>query len=418
MANSSRKPDLVRRDAEQKGYSRILFQQGKPVCDFELTLLGDLANPQRMAEQYIGSGVPAGNDGFVIGKLDVAAGDFTIGAGRCLVNGKEVTLGADTTYRKQPHKPPEAAFPKGSVNIYLHVFPTEITELEDPDLRNKDDVGIVTAVREKTDWEVLVSSATLKATDNYLLATFNTKQSDNAGLVDRRRKELTVAALRDEFDALGGTASSLNDRLNASLNPDGTLKNNLVDNTRLADNAVTGDKIADGSVTNKELAANAVTKLQLAENAVTTNAILNESVTDKKLAVNAVNEANLVSNAVTNRTIQDGAVSLQKLGLTPVGKGTIDVPPAAIVNNVTIPGETVALLLNGEQHAFFLVSVVVVAPKTPGLSNRVHWIHRVVGGVGGPPGNKPFHQQQILLQNFTTTTKVTVDFQAFMIADT
>lgn len=392
MANSSRKPDLVRRDAEQKGYSRILFQQGKPVCDFELTLLGDLANPQRMAEQYIGSGVPAGNDGFVIGKLDVAAGDFTIGAGRCLVNGKEVTLGADTTYRKQPHKPPEAAFPKGSVNIYLHVFPTEITELEDPDLRNKDDVGIVTAVREKTDWEVLVSSATLKPTDNYLLATFNTKQSDNAGLVDRRRKELTVAALRDEFDALGGTASSLNDRLNASLNPDGTLKNKLVDNTRLADNAVTADKIADGSVTNKELAAN------------------------------AVNEANLTDNAVSKRTIQDGAISIAKLASKLTLDLEIKVPRATTVGTTSqtvVPGEVIIGIQNGDEPVFLMISVRVTSPKTITegtelAEHGVRWMQR--SAWISSQGNQ-IHQHQLILQNFNPKLDYKVACKAFRITE-
>jgi len=63
MHSFSIDPSQVLKDATKKGYSRVRFQQGKPLLDRELNLLGDLSNPQRIAEPYIGSGVPAGSDG-------------------------------------------------------------------------------------------------------------------------------------------------------------------------------------------------------------------------------------------------------------------------------------------------------------------------------------------------------------------
>jgi hypothetical protein len=59
MHSFSKDPKQVLLDANTKGYSRVRFQQGKPLLDRELNLLGDLAHPARIAEPYIGSGVPA-----------------------------------------------------------------------------------------------------------------------------------------------------------------------------------------------------------------------------------------------------------------------------------------------------------------------------------------------------------------------
>jgi len=380
MAKSSRNPNDVLRDAEQKGYSRILFQQGKPVCDFELTLLGDLSNPQRLAAQYIGSGVPAGSDGFAIGNLNID-GDFTIRGGRCLVNGYEVLLPTDTTYKTQPHQEHVRPFvPNQRFNVYLRVFPTEITEQEDEILRNKGDVGVVTAVREKTDWEVLVSDVTINLRDHFLLATFDT---ESGRVTDRRRKGLTMATLRDEFDALGGTDASLNDRLNVSLNPDGTLKSNVVGNPQLN----------------------------------------NGSVTDKKLAANAVNEVSLATNAVSNRTIQDGAISIAKLA----SKLTLDlkdvpVPRATTVGTTSptlVPGEVIIGIQNGDEHVFLMISVRVISPRTilEGTEPQVNGVKWMQRSAWISSQGTQIHQHQLVLQNFNPKVDYKVACKAFRITE-
>src|SRR5581483_10195447 len=120
-----------------KGYSRVLFQQGLPVLDRELNLAGDLANPQRLAEHYLGNGVPADSaNAFRVSNLDVANNNFTIEAGRCLVGGGEVRLAANTTFKAQPHPPNPAVLPAGASNVYLRVFRSEVTGAQDSDLLN------------------------------------------------------------------------------------------------------------------------------------------------------------------------------------------------------------------------------------------------------------------------------------------
>jgi hypothetical protein len=369
MANSSRNPNDVLRDAEQKGYSRILFQQGKPVCDFELTLLGDLSNPQRLAAHYIGSGVPAGSDAFAIGGLDVAGGNFSIRGGRCLVAGHEVVLSRSTTYKLQPHQERVQPFPSESFNVYLRVFRTEITDSQDADLGNKNDVGIVTAVREKTDWEVLVSSAVIDQPDHFLVAIIDTTTKV---VTDRRRKGLTMAALRDEFDALGGTGASLNARLNTSLNADGTLKNEIVNTAQLANASVNEQKLAD--------------------------------------------------NAVSRRTIQNGAISVEKL----TSKRTVDlevkVPRATTLGTTSptvVPGEVIIGLHNGDEHAFLMISVRVTSPTTilDGIEpaqNGVRWMQRSAWILSE---GTQVHQHQLILQNFNPKQEYKVACKAFRIAE-
>src|SRR5713226_1249114 len=203
----SRDPAAVLQDALQKGYTRVRFQQGKPLLDRELNLLGDLSSPSRLADQYLGNGVPSGSDGFRITNLNVPGNDFTIVAGRCLVGGNEVVLAADTTYRTQPNRANIGALPAGASNVYLRNTLRPVTPAEDPSLGNTGpgDVGQVTAVRDKADWEVLVSAAVINARDVFLLAVINTGANS---VTDRRRLELTVAGVRDEVNTARGTTAS------------------------------------------------------------------------------------------------------------------------------------------------------------------------------------------------------------------
>src|SRR5687768_2237948 len=65
-----------------KGYIGLHFEQGVPLRDEDLNLLGDLvlAAARVIATGYIGSGVAAGRDGFEVAG-EGADNDFTIRAG-------------------------------------------------------------------------------------------------------------------------------------------------------------------------------------------------------------------------------------------------------------------------------------------------------------------------------------------------
>ncbi len=241
MANFSRNPVTVRDDALAKGYDRVLFQQGKPVLDRELNLLADLVSPQRLIEYHIGNGVPDGGDGFRISNLDMANNDFSVSAGRCLVGGHDIVLSTETTYKTQPHAENVAPLPAGTSYVYLRVFTNEVGSTEDSDLNNtgtstNPDVGFETAVRRKVEWEVRVETVEQSGEDYFLLAVID---KGSATVTDRRRMGLTMASMRDEVTTARGSLTSLDARLDVSLNENGT----LIDGA-----TVTGDLIVNGKV--------------------------------------------------------------------------------------------------------------------------------------------------------------------------
>jgi hypothetical protein len=387
MGNYSKDPQVVLQDAIDRGYCCVRFQQGKPLLDRELNLLSDLASPRSLAENHLGNGVPANSNGFRIGGLNVAANDFTIEAGRCLVGGYQVVLSANTAYKTQPHQANVAALPPGSSNVYLHVFRSEVTGTDDNSLLNGDDVGLETAIREKVVWEVLVTPQVRTASDHFLLAIIDT---GTASVRDRRRTGVTLSAVRDELALGRGSANQLSDRLDASLAADGTLKANAVTTAQMANNAVVTAKLADGAVTaakladnavitakladnavvTAKLADNAVTSAKLADNAVVTAKLANNAVTSAKLAdgnvvtaklaANAVAEPNLANNAVSNRTIANGAVSIAKLSAAIVLDTQVSVPAAAVAGQ---PSELAVNIQVVDELAFFLISVQFVGPR-------------------------------------------------------
>ncbi len=122
MGNYSKDPATALQTALSKGYSRVRFQQGKPILDRELNLAADLAGCERLAQQYIGDGVPAGSAGFQITGLNTPTGDFSILPGTCRVGGLEIVLANPTTYRTQPNTGLVGPLPAGSSSVYLHVF--------------------------------------------------------------------------------------------------------------------------------------------------------------------------------------------------------------------------------------------------------------------------------------------------------
>ncbi len=354
----SRDPAVVLQDAIQKGYARVRFQQGKPVLDRELNLLGDQSSPTLLADQYLGNGVPSGNGGFRIGNLNVASNDFTIEAGRCLVAGHEVALAANTTYRTQPNNANVAALPAGASNVYVRAVLRPVTQAEDAALGNTGpgDVGQVTAVRDKADWEVLVSAAPINARDHFLLAVVNTAANT---VTDRRRADLTLAAVRDEVSGARGTTASVGARVGVSLADDGALRANVV----------TGPQLANA--------------------------------------------------AVVRRTIADGAVSVAKLSPAAILDVQVTVPPAPGAGQVA---ELAVDVESADEHAFHLVSVRYVGPRPAGLPppvafvNFFNWTRRTAL-VKAPGTTQITHRHQILLQN-PNNFAITVACKAYRIAET
>lgn len=213
MGNYSRDPAATLQSALGKGYSRVRFQQGKAILDSELNLAADLASPDRLAQQYIGNGVPAGTTGFQISALDIANGDFTILPGTCLVAGLEVTLASQATYKTQPITARVAPLPAGESGVYLHVFTDEVTSAQDSDLANAGTVGTETSVRLRNNWEVVVSATPINDPQYLSLATIDTTLDK---IIDFRAAVMTVSAASAELKDARGNAASLGERLNTS----------------------------------------------------------------------------------------------------------------------------------------------------------------------------------------------------------
>jgi|GEM_PF-2894309 len=414
MGDFSRDPEIVLQEAITNGYSRVRFQQGKPLLDRELNLLADLASPQRFARSNFGNGVRSDGNDFLIGGLNVAGNDFTITAGTCLVDGCEAILAANATYRTQPRNENVAPLPAGNSNVYLKVFRTETTGAKDAALLNALDVGAETSLREKVEWEVLVTTQTINTRDHFLLATINTA---GPSVTDRRRKGLNVSAIRDELTNARGSAAQLSVRLDASLAANGTLKPNVVGNTqitdnaitvtRLADNSVATGKLADNAVIAQKIAANAVTNTQLADNAVGPTKIAANAVTNTQLADNAVGPTKIAANAVTNTQLADNAV-----GPTKIANGAVTIAklnaPQVVNQQVTVAAapangrtEAVVTLAETDGHAFFLVSVHFDEPRTVGplpFSRSIDWQYRVT--MIKPPLLPQFrHVHQVVIGN-------------------
>jgi len=446
MGDFSRDPDTTLQDAIAKNYSRVRFQQGKPLLDRELNLLADLASPQRFAQNNFGNGVRSEGDDFLITGLSVPNNDFTITGGSCLVNGYEIVLAGNTTYKNQPRNEHVANLPGGVSNVYLRVFRSEVTGAQDALLLNAGDVGSETAVRERVEWEVLVSTVVIATSDHFLLAVINTL---GPTVDDRRRRGLNVSAMRDELATARGSTAQLGTRLDVSLAANGSLRPNIVGNVQVADNAITANKIVDGSVGTAEVADGAVTTPKIADNAVTTQKIPDNAVGTAKIPDNAINAAKIANNAVTtakiadanvttpklalanftepilannsvsNRTILNGSVSIAKLNAPQVVNLQVSVPAAPAPGQ---RGETVVTLQELDDHAFFMVSVHFDGPRPvlPPLVASLRsfdWFYRVALNKFAGIGSQPYrHFHQVVIQN-PNTAEISVTVRAFRISE-
>jgi hypothetical protein len=370
----SQDPQTALTNALGKRYTRVRFQEGKPVLDRELNLAVDLAGPQRLAQTYIGNGTPPGDNGFAITALNVAGNEFAIAAGRAMVNGQEVALAANTTYRTQPVQTNVGIIPAGTSNVYLRPVPTEISSAQDTDLGNPNDVHAETAIRERLDWEVIVSAAAITTPDVYLLAVINTV---GPTIQDRRRLTLSAAALRDEVTAARGSAADLGTRLNTSLAPGGALVASAVATAQLTDGCVQA----------------------------------------AKLAPNAVSEPVLANAAVSNRTIANGVVTIAKMTQTPVFNGQVAVPASPGAGQL---GTMVVNLLTADEPAFLLISMHFDGPRpalpaaTP-FNQSFTWKHQT--SLVKPANATAFqHFHSVVIEN-PATSAISVTCKAYRLSE-
>lgn len=234
MGDYSKDPNTVLQDARAKGYSRVLFQQGKPMLDRDLNLLGDLNSTRRLAKHYVGRGpLPAEvdweqNNAFKITGLDFANNDFVIKAGTIIVDGLEVVLAQDTTYKTQPHRENVKPLPSGYSVVYLRVFTSEVGEADDPELQNNEDLGFATSLRERVEWEVSVVpyGEAFPPVDPYYVLALMTPSANS--VTDQRVPLQTLEQVARELRLAAGNQPTMSYRLSKVLKQDGALEDDVV----------------------------------------------------------------------------------------------------------------------------------------------------------------------------------------------
>jgi hypothetical protein len=350
MGNYSKDPANVLQDALTKNYARVRFQQGKPILDRELNLLGDLASPQRLAP-YIGNGVPASDGLYADKPANPQVVDFYLMPGRCMVNGLELVINDRVSYRGQPHQdnlqfswpgsgtggtgpggPGGGGGPvldsiqaprpgdggvistgSGAGYVYLRVFLAEVNDTADSNLQNPGDIGFETSLRQKVDWELLLLELPVTEPDYFLLADY--KVTTGGILSDpstqssiAKSSKLAAASIQSSIPAPtgGGIITEWNDRRVQGL----TLEQVRVDLDAVALylRAVSAILNRDGS-----LQPNSVTTANIQDNAVATSKLQDLSVITSKLANFAVGNTKLQDLSISNGKLQDLSVGNTKL---------------------------------------------------------------------------------------------------------
>lgn len=160
MGNFSTDPLRELERSRAQGYVGVRIEQGVPVLDRDLNLLGDLvaSTVREILEAHLGSGVAGRGDAFAVRAVP-AENDLRIrGGGACLVGGIQVEIGDDLDYGAQPGAPAlttPAADREDAV--YLDVWVDEVDAARDGALANGADVGMQTSVRLRPAWRVCVA---------------------------------------------------------------------------------------------------------------------------------------------------------------------------------------------------------------------------------------------------------------------
>lgn len=164
MGNFSVDPQQNANTSRQKDYVGVRIEQGVPVLDRDLNLLGDViaASVREVVDRYLGSGTAPNDNGFAI-LANGSSNNFTLTAGSYLVGGLHVTNTANRLYTSQPNVAVLTTPPVGVTRpdvVYLDVWLTEVDELEDTSLANDVDVRMRTSVRVRPAWAVRVAENT------------------------------------------------------------------------------------------------------------------------------------------------------------------------------------------------------------------------------------------------------------------
>jgi len=219
-----------------KHYVGVRLQQGVPIVDADWNELEDIRKYELQAflKEYVGNGIPQGNEGFHIlpavvekkeedieNNFTIKGGDGTR-AGRCLVEGWDVINESDLQYKDQSlfkdpdlHKVwdvkplPVLTTPAAdrTDTVYLDVWEREVDYHEDRKHLFNEDIGIETCVRIKREWVVRVAetASALPAAPVghvfYVLAQF-ARQANKARILpphitDRRRTGLSLVSTLD-----------------------------------------------------------------------------------------------------------------------------------------------------------------------------------------------------------------------------
>jgi len=213
--NFSKPPSQVLADALAKQYVSVHIEQGVPLLDRDVNLLGDLLSAllQRIVRRHIGDGVAGASDAidFAI-QPNGNPQDFAIRSGTYLAGGTVVTLAADASYGTQVVPPGAAALPNLTARrvsdpdprtdtVYLDVWTDEIDDKGDPGLGNTDDVGTLTSTRAKVQFLVRVAENAATpppepALHSYVaLAQVIRPAAGNVSIIDARVTQLSIARM-------------------------------------------------------------------------------------------------------------------------------------------------------------------------------------------------------------------------------
>lgn len=229
MGNFSRDPQTRLNDSVAKHYVSVGLQQGVPILDADWNELENLRRyeHEKLGASFVGSGVPAGDDGFRI-LMSAADNDFAIRKGILLVQGKATVNDSDTTFLTQPNSALAniLATPAADVSlvVYIDVWESEVRSVDDHDLVDSR-IGVETCIRLKRQWVVLTATGTSAADipvpavghTVQLLAVVNRKAA-NAKIefdmiADQRRLHLTLSdvtkAPLEIYGALGNLTFTL-----------------------------------------------------------------------------------------------------------------------------------------------------------------------------------------------------------------
>jgi len=220
--NFSKPPSQMLADALAKQYVSVHIEQGVPLLDRDVNLLGDLLSAllQRIVRRHIGDGVAGAPDAtdFAI-QPNGNPQDFAIRRGTYLAGGMVVTLAADSSYASQPAPPGAAPLPNLSARqagdpdprtdtVYLDVWTDEIDDTTDLGLGNADDVGSLTSTRAKAQFLVRVAeNATAPPTEpafhSYVaLAQLVRPAAGNVSINDVRVTQLSIARMAQRMTVI------------------------------------------------------------------------------------------------------------------------------------------------------------------------------------------------------------------------